>query len=100
MTITIDATYENGVLKPAQPLPLSEHAQVRVTVEETVAEREPESTELSEPSDEQTLGEWIASLTRDLPPEAFEGLPTDGASQHDHYIYGTPKRTDLRDKPE
>jgi hypothetical protein len=27
-----------------------------------------------------------------LPPEAFAGLPADGASQHDHYIYGTPKR--------
>ena len=25
MTITIDATYEGGVLKPAQPLPLAEH---------------------------------------------------------------------------
>jgi hypothetical protein len=30
-----------------------------------------------------------------LPPEAFEGLPRDGAGQHDHYIYGTPKRNDL-----
>ena len=30
-----------------------------------------------------------------LPKEAFDGLPTDGASQHDHYIYGTPKRDDL-----
>src|SRR5688500_5320914 len=37
MTITIDATYEDGVLKPAQPLPLSEHARVRVTVEEQVS---------------------------------------------------------------
>jgi len=29
---------------------------------------------------------------KDLPPEAFEGLPHDGASQVDHYIHGTPKR--------
>jgi predicted DNA-binding antitoxin AbrB/MazE fold protein len=29
MTITIDATYEDGVLKPAQPLPLSECEKVR-----------------------------------------------------------------------
>jgi predicted DNA-binding antitoxin AbrB/MazE fold protein len=28
MTITIDATYEDGVLKPAQPLPLAEHEKV------------------------------------------------------------------------
>jgi predicted DNA-binding antitoxin AbrB/MazE fold protein len=33
MAITIEAVYENGVLKPAQPLPLKEHERVRVTVE-------------------------------------------------------------------
>jgi predicted DNA-binding antitoxin AbrB/MazE fold protein len=33
MAITVDATYENGVLKPAQPLRLQEHAQVRVTID-------------------------------------------------------------------
>jgi predicted DNA-binding antitoxin AbrB/MazE fold protein len=30
MTLTIDAVYENGVLKPTQPLPLEEHQQVKV----------------------------------------------------------------------
>jgi predicted DNA-binding antitoxin AbrB/MazE fold protein len=33
MALTIEATYEDGVLKPAQPLPLKEHEKVRVTVE-------------------------------------------------------------------
>jgi predicted DNA-binding antitoxin AbrB/MazE fold protein len=37
MTITIDATYEDGVLKPAQPLPLAEHAQVRITLEPSMS---------------------------------------------------------------
>jgi predicted DNA-binding antitoxin AbrB/MazE fold protein len=32
MTITIEATYENGVLKPSQPLPLKEHEKVRISV--------------------------------------------------------------------
>jgi predicted DNA-binding antitoxin AbrB/MazE fold protein len=32
MTITIDATYENAVLKPLQPLPLKEHETVRLSV--------------------------------------------------------------------
>ena len=27
-----------------------------------------------------------------LPDEAFEQQPTDGASEHDHYLYGSPKR--------
>ena len=33
MTITVEATYENGVLRPAQPLPLKEQEQVRVTID-------------------------------------------------------------------
>jgi hypothetical protein len=37
MTLTIEAIYENGVLKPAQPLPLKEHEKVQLTVL-TVAE--------------------------------------------------------------
>lgn len=27
-----------------------------------------------------------------MPPEELKKLPTDGAEQHDHYIYGWPKR--------
>ncbi len=33
MSITFEAVYEDGVLKPAAPLPLKEHDRVRVTVE-------------------------------------------------------------------
>lgn len=33
MPITVDATYENGMLVLAQPLPLKEHEKVRVTIE-------------------------------------------------------------------
>jgi predicted DNA-binding antitoxin AbrB/MazE fold protein len=32
MSITIEAVYEAGVLKPAQPLPFQEHEKVRITV--------------------------------------------------------------------
>ena len=33
MTLTVEATYENGALKPDQPLPLKEHEKVRVTIQ-------------------------------------------------------------------
>jgi predicted DNA-binding antitoxin AbrB/MazE fold protein len=36
MTLTVEAIYENGVLKPAQPLPLKEHETVRITIEPAV----------------------------------------------------------------
>ena len=32
MAIVVEATYEDGVLKPAQPLPLGEHEKVQITV--------------------------------------------------------------------
>jgi predicted DNA-binding antitoxin AbrB/MazE fold protein len=32
MPLTVDAVYENGVLKPAQPLPLKEHEKVRLSI--------------------------------------------------------------------
>ena len=34
MAWTVEAVYENGVLKPVQPLPLKEHEKVRVIVEQ------------------------------------------------------------------
>jgi bifunctional DNA-binding transcriptional regulator/antitoxin component of YhaV-PrlF toxin-antitoxin module len=39
-----------------------------------------------------SLGEQIVALANALPQDVLDRLPTDGASQHDHYIYGTPKR--------
>lgn len=40
MSQPIDAIYENGVLKPLQPLNLPEHAQVKVTVQTAAEENE------------------------------------------------------------
>ena len=76
MALTVEAVYENGVLKPAQPLPFKEHEKVTVTVAPT------------QPS----LVERIAARAAALPPEVLAALPDDLAAQHDHYLYGTPKR--------
>jgi predicted DNA-binding antitoxin AbrB/MazE fold protein len=78
MAITVEAIYENGVLKPTQPLPFQEHEHVTITVD----------------TKEPTLAERIVARARALPPEVLERLPPDGAAQHDHYIYGTPKRAE------
>jgi predicted DNA-binding antitoxin AbrB/MazE fold protein len=37
MAITVEAVYENGVLKPAQALPLKEHQKVLLTVKPAVS---------------------------------------------------------------
>jgi Arc/MetJ-type ribon-helix-helix transcriptional regulator len=38
------------------------------------------------------IWERILERTADLPDEVWDKLPTDLAEQHDHYLYGTPKR--------
>ncbi len=40
----------------------------------------------------QLIWQVAQELMADVPPEILEQLPTDGAAQHDHYIYGMPKR--------
>ena len=42
--------------------------------------------------DQRPIWEVILDHTKTVPPEAFERLPKDGASQVDHYLYGHPKR--------
>ena len=60
-------------------------------IAELAARTEPES---AEPADERPTWEVIADSMKDIPPEVMATMPRDGASQHDHYIYGWPKRDD------
>ncbi len=41
------------------------------------------------------IWEVIEEENSAIPPEVWDTLPTDLSAQHDHYIYGTPKRTDV-----
>jgi plasmid stability protein len=53
-----------------------------------LAQQEPST--LAQPS--KHIADMIVENMRDLPPEDIASMPVDGASQHDHYIYGWPKR--------
>lgn len=37
MSLTVEAVYENGVLKPADPLPLREHEKVTVSIRPAIS---------------------------------------------------------------
>ncbi|KAB8330489.1 hypothetical protein SD80_027845 [Scytonema tolypothrichoides VB-61278] len=47
-------------------------------------------------SNNHTTGEsilkMVESFTNDMTDEELSQLPTDAAQQHDHYLYGTPKK--------
>lgn len=38
------------------------------------------------------ITEVIVEMMKDVPPEVWDAMPKDGASEHDHYLYGTPKK--------
>ena len=38
------------------------------------------------------ISEIIRENMSRVPPEIMAAMPKDGASEHDHYIYGLPKR--------
>jgi hypothetical protein len=41
---------------------------------------------------QKAVWEQFADAFKNVPQEELHRLPVDGAAQHDHYIYGTPKR--------
>jgi hypothetical protein len=47
-----------------------------------------------EATSKKPIWEVIEEIMADVPDEEFDKLPKDGASEHDHYIYGTPKKND------
>ena len=59
------------------------YASVTMSEEELLKRKRPEKP----------FWQMVEDLLRDIPPEDLARMPTDGAEQHDHYIYGTPKRT-------
>jgi hypothetical protein len=44
------------------------------------------------PKRQHSIVEYIQQLVSQIPEDVLRRLPTDLAEQHDHYIYGTPKK--------
>ena len=95
----------NIALTPAEEANLAAHARTRGTTAESVVREAiapilksaPAKPESSNNQDQQVpakrhISQVLADRMKALPDEVFEGLPIDGASEHDHYLYGAPKR--------
>jgi predicted DNA-binding antitoxin AbrB/MazE fold protein len=79
--MTIHAIYENGVFRPLEPVNLPEKCQVEI---ERIQVIDPANS-----GNEPPLMR-LARIAEQLPGDP--NRPTDMAAQHDHYLYGTPKR--------
>ena len=108
MVQSVKATYRDGVLEPSESLDLEDGDEVVVTVsgrvisEEDTAARDvqvPEAdvgdrgNESPSGSDngEHPLLERLRKIRESVPASAWDGVPTDGAKNYKHYLYGHPK---------
>ena len=79
MALRLTAEYINGSLKPLEPLDLKEGAIVTLYIEEQ-GQRQVHSA--------------LATADRireSAPADIWGNLPTDGAKNYRHYLYGHPK---------
>jgi hypothetical protein len=77
----LKAHYDGKVLVPDEPVDLPLNCPLDVEVRIATGERQP--------AGERPLLRMLAAL-EGLP--ANDEWPADGAAQHDHYLYGMPKR--------
>jgi hypothetical protein len=89
MTLTLELSDEQATVLKAKA-----EAEGLSSVEEWI-EKLAEPMATPNPAAErplQHIANFIVESMKDVPPEIMATMPTDGASQHDHYIYGWPKR--------
>jgi putative addiction module CopG family antidote len=67
---------------------------LRLLNERDQGQAEPKVTPSSDDASQARKPVWerILEMTADIPAEEWDKLPADLSEQHDHYIYGTPKR--------
>jgi Arc/MetJ-type ribon-helix-helix transcriptional regulator len=63
----------------------------RLRQEQPQAEQ-PAANQTEPAAKQRPIWEEFAEIAASIPDEEWAKLPADGAEQHDHYIYGTPKR--------
>ncbi len=72
------------IFEKVKVLPLNEQKEVLKIVEKKVSAFQKEDT--------RPIWEVIAEISSEIPDEEWEKLPSDGSVNHDHYLYGAPKK--------
>ncbi|MYA52736.1 MAG: DUF104 domain-containing protein [Gammaproteobacteria bacterium] len=81
MTATVKATYANGVFTPSEPVDIEEGEEVTLSIEGATSRKRGLAG----------VVEAVQELQRTIPSDAWDVLPTDGARNYKHYLYGHPK---------
>ena len=89
ITLALQPQEEARLAAAAQAKGVSTDDFVREALKQILAD----SSTLPEPKAEpRPIWEVILDNMEGISPEEFAKLPKDGASEHDHYLYGHPKR--------
>jgi hypothetical protein len=90
MTITIQLSDEQAAALEAQAAKegLSVETWLQRLAEQYAQSRLPEAQH----ANNRPVWQIVAEAMQDVPDEVLQRLPGDGASEHDHYLYGWPKR--------
>ena len=72
------------IFEKVKILSLDEQKEVLEIIEKKVS--------VSQKKDSRPIWEVIAEISSQVPDEEWAKLPVDGAENHDHYLYGAPKK--------
>jgi len=79
---------EQAILEKIQALPDEKQQEVLALVDGMLREeREKRPRETVRP-----IWEIIEEISSQAPPGTWDSVPTDGSVNHDHYLYGAPKK--------
>lgn len=81
-------TLEQAIFEKLQALPDKKQQQILALVDEMLKEaQKPRSHENTRP-----IWEIIEEISSQALPGTWDDVPTDGSLNHDHYLYGAPKK--------
>ena len=83
----MSANLEQAILEKLQALPDNKQQEVLALVDEMLKNQEPSPRENVRP-----IWEIITEIANQAPPGTWDDVPTDGSVNHDHYLYGAPKK--------
>jgi hypothetical protein len=90
ITLPLQPQEEARLIAAAQAKGISTDDLVREALDKILADQfESQKTPKAEP---RPIWEVMLDNIKDVSPDEFAKLPKDGASEHDHYLYGHPKR--------
>ncbi|MCU1302937.1 MAG: hypothetical protein JWQ87_3221 [Candidatus Sulfotelmatobacter sp.] len=94
ITVPLQPQEEAKLIAIAQAKGVSPDALVREALDQILDKILADAPDQSEEPklESRPIWEVILDNMKDVPPEEFAKLPRDGASEHDHYLYGHPKR--------